>query len=193
MNKLFCSKCGKEILDNASFCAFCGEKTKRSSNVGLLRVHDSQSIEKCFLIVNSILAVIIAICYVYVFNKWFESNNGAFDWCKLASKSLGNFLNWGICIFVCAQSLTFIYVLKLKVTTFLPIYFGTLLIIEGIVLKVLEVIHKDWSGSDISIVLFRIFGRTYSNMVGYTIIVGILLIISGVIMNAKFRENRNYY
>lgn len=178
---MFCSKCGKEIPDNVAFCTFCGEKTE--GGVGKDIRNSTVNSKKSFLLLNSIISIVVAIAYVYISSKWFKSNREAFDWCDSSSESIGTFLHWAICILFCVQSFTFICLFNQKLSALISMKCGVLLIIEGIVLKVLEMLHNDWSSSnDMSIVFFRIFGRTYCNVVGVTIFMGILLIISGTIM-----------
>lgn len=144
---------------------------------------------KNFLIFNSIISIVVAIAYVYISSKWFKSNSGAFDWCDSSSKSIGTFLHWIVCILFCVQSFTFVCLFCRKLNTLISMKCGVLLIIEGIVLKVLEILHNDWSSSnDMSIVLFRIFGKTYCNVVGITIFMGALLIVSAIVMHKKNKE-----
>lgn len=186
MKYMFCSKCGKRIPDNSTFCGFCGEKTeggiKKNGNF------DSNS-KNIFLFVNCIIVIIVAIAYVYISNDWYKSNTEAFDWCNSSAESLGVFLHWAVCISACVQSFIFIHIFREKLNTLIVIKCGGLLIAEGIILKVLEEVFHDWSyRDDISIVLFRIFGRTYCNAVGVTVFMGILLVVSGVIMTKSISK-----
>lgn len=147
--------------------------------------------KKNFLIINSIISIVVAIAYVYVSSKWFKSNSEAFDWCNSSSKSIGTSLHWIVCILFCVQSFTFICLFCRNLSALISMKCGVLLIIEGIALKVLEVIHNDWSSSnDMSIVLFRIFGKTYCNVVGITIFMGVLLMVSAIAMHKKNKEER---
>lgn len=184
---MFCNKCGKEIPDNTMFCTFCGERNQNAIN-SLEYNGVSDSVKKLFIVINSIISIIIVIGFVHTSLQWFESNREAFDWCNSSSKFLGNFLHWGICVCFCYQSITFICQSRKNMSTVLSTRFGVTLIMEGVILKILSVVYNDWTNSDMSIVMFRIFGRTYCNMVGLTIFMGVLFIISGIIMHIKEKQ-----
>lgn len=179
---MFCNKCGKEIPDKVLFCTYCGEKTDSSAKI----VRSSSNSEKAggiYIVVNSIISIIIAIVVLALACMEAET----FEYYDISSKVVGCFLHWGVCILFIIQSVVFISLLRKKGSALLPVKFGTLLIIEGIVLKILEIVFgtDNISGDEIFLVLSRIFNRTYNYAVWLTIIMGILLIISGVVCRGK--------
>ncbi len=89
----------------------------------------------------------------------------------------------------CVESIVFLRLLKKRAGKYLPIQFGAALVLEGIVFEVLGRAFNDWTGTDRSIVLFRVFGSTYSNIVGFTIWMGILLIICGIVVLYEFTRD----
>lgn len=186
-NDVFCSKCGKEIPDNATFCTFCGEKNNNGFRV-VERKNNPVMLGRCFEVIAAIISVVVAVGVVRIAYVWFESNQEAFYWCDSSGKLFGKCLHWGICMLFCAESIVFLRLLKKGAGKLLSIKFGAALILEGLVLEVLGRAYNDWTGTDQSIVLFRVFGLTYSNIVGFTIWMGILLIICGIVVFVKGRE-----
>lgn len=185
---MFCSKCGKEIPDNVAFCTFCGEKNNNGFRV-VKKESKSVTLGRCFEIIAAIISVVLAIGVVRIAYVWFGSNQEAFYWCDSSGKLFGRCLHWGICILFCVESIVFLRLLKKRAGKYMPIQFGAALVLEGIVFEVLGRAFNDWTGTDRSIVLFRVFGLTYSNIVGFTIWMGILLIICGIVVLYEFTRD----
>lgn len=183
---MFCNNCGKEISDKALFCTYCGAKTDnsvraagRKSNLG-----DSRG---AYIMIGSVISAIVAVSFLVCACIMAGDNNSMFEWFDGSGKAAGYILHWGICILVIAQSTIFIYLLRKKTNILLCVKFGILLAIEGIVFKILEAVfdNDNFLRDEISVVLYRIFDKTYNNVAWLAIIMGVLLFISGILMQRK--------
>lgn len=182
---MFCNNCGKEISDKALFCTYCGEKTDYSAKTVRGKC-DLRNAEGSYVIICSVISIIVAVSFLISACITAERNNDIFEWFDSA-KVAGYLLHWGICILIIVQSAVLIYLLMKKNNTSLHTKFGIAIAAEGVVFKILEIIfdNDNMMQDEISVVLFRIFDRTYNNAAWGAIIMGILLIISGMLIQKK--------
>ncbi len=183
---MFCSKCGKEIPGNVKFCTFCGEK-----NDAVVKGKEKKNhitLGKCFEVIAAIISLIAAIGFVRIAYLCFEGNQFAFDWCDSDIQLLGRCLHWGICILFCVESITFVNLLRTKASKFLPLKYGAWVIMQAILLEVLGKTFSDWKGTDKSLALYRVFHLTYSQIVGFTVFMGVLLVACGIVVVVGDRE-----
>lgn len=57
-----CEKCGKQLMDNASFCTSCGWKTDRWRN----EVRKTKSDQQANILVISICAIAVSLFIAYI-------------------------------------------------------------------------------------------------------------------------------
>lgn len=75
---MFCSKCGKEILENVNFCGNCGQKIYRQINTDDYNLHNTaRKTPNQFSIKNKktkiILAIVICVIGLFIYNAYSNS------------------------------------------------------------------------------------------------------------------------
>lgn len=182
---MFCNNCGKEISEKALFCTYCGEKTDHSAKTARGKSGMGNSGGN-YIIISSVISIIVAVSFLLSACITAEKNNDIFEWFDSA-KVVGYLMHWGICMLMIAQSAALIFLLMKKNGTFLHTKFGVAMAAEGVLFKILEIIfdNDNMMRDEFSVVLFRIFGRTYNNAAWVAIIMGVLLIISGTLMQKR--------
>lgn len=184
---MYCNKCGKEIQDNKLFCINCGEKIEKSINI-LSRTGNNFGLSKGIMIINNIIMIIVGLGFICTANKWNKSNSNVFSLFSSSSQSFGELLHWGICIFFCFQSIFFIYFFTKKLSASLTLISGLLLLFEAFVFWMFQMLNNEWSHKFMPLLLYRLFGKTYSNMIGILFVMGIFLIIIGGVMKSNSKD-----
>lgn len=188
---MYCSKCGKEIPNNAKFCPYCGNtitSTNFQSTIPGKQASTGEikdSLQQLAGLVTVAILFIASVMFLVTMCNNFESNMDVFEWVDNINKTVGILIYIMVPSGVIIDFIKMIY--RIKAGTLSPIHVlgvGLGMCIAAIALKVAAEIFSDWSfNSDFSIVMYRIWG-TYEGLWGWTLLFGII-IVGAWILTAK--------
>ncbi len=180
---MYCGKCGREIPDDAGFCPHCGNATgnlagDKSKEISL-NISGMQQIAGG---ISVIIWIILDFAFFITCLSHYSSNMDAFDWVSDTAKMLGvifYFLIAAAALPDCIKAIKNFLEKKQDGTALIANGVSTLL--YALSLQIGRWLFNDWSDSDISIVLYRIFG-TYKEMIVPLVLAAVVFFVLAVVV-----------
>lgn len=180
---MYCGKCGREIPDDAGFCPCCGNATGNiagdKSKGTSLNLSGMQQIAGG---ISVIIWIILDFSFFFICLSHYNSNMEAFDWVSDTAKMLGVIFYFLIAAAVLPDCIKAIKkFLEKKQDGIALIANGVSTLLYALLLQIGRWLFNDWSDSDISIVLYRIFG-TYKEMIVPLILAAVVFFVLAVVV-----------
>lgn len=186
---MYCGKCGREIPDDAGFCPHCGNATGNiagnKSKGTSLKLSGMQQIAGG---ISVIIWIILDFAFFITCLSHYSSNMDAFDWVSDTAKMMGiivYFLMAAAVLPDCIKAIKRFLDKKQDGVTLIANGVSTLL--YAFALQICSWLFNDWSNSDISIVLYRIFG-TYKGMVVPLVLAAVAFFVLGAVVMCGNKE-----